>query len=407
MSGCLDGIRVVDMTSVLMGPYATQMLGDLGADVIKVEPHTGDTTRKIGASRNEGMSSGFLHSNRNKRSVCLDLKHPDGASAMRRLVASADVLVYNVRPRAMARLGLSWDHLRGDHPRLVHVGVFGYGQGGPYAAKAAYDDLIQAAVGLPNLLQLSGTPGPMYVPIAFVDRAVGLAAVNAVIGALFHRERTGRGQAVEVPMFETMVPFVLGEHLGGSTFHPPTGPIGYARLLSRERVPFKTTDGHVAAVIYTDTHWRRFCEMVGEAHVFESDPRFSSLDARTTNVGHVYAYAARWFATRDTDTWLRLLDGADIPAMRLHDVESLIDDPHLKAVGFLRETDHPSEGRITEMGCPSQWTESPPSIRRPAPRLGEHTVEVLAEAGLNTDEISKLIASGAARSPDEVGTHAA
>jgi len=406
VSGCLAGIRVIDMTSVLMGPYATQLLGDMGADVIKVEPPAGDTTRSIGAARHRGMSSGFLNSNRNKRSVCLDLKHPDAHCAMRRLLADADVLVYNVRPQAMARLGLGYDDLRQDHPRLVHVGVFGYGQQGPYAAKAAYDDLIQAAIGLPSLMERAGANGPMYVPIAFVDRAVGLAAVNAVVGGLFHRERTGRGQAIEVPMFETMIPFVLGEHLGGETFRPAEGPIGYARLLARERVPFPTVDGHVGAVIYTDAHWSRFCAMVGDPDRPAADPRFRDLASRTRHVGELYAYAAEHFARRDTATWLRLLDEADIPAMRVHTVESLLDDPHLRATGCLRDAEHPTEGPIREIGPPGRWTDSPLSIRRPAPGLGQHTEEVLREAGLTERELAELLDAQAAFTPGRSGRDA-
>ncbi len=233
--GPLDGVRIIDLTSVLMGPFASQVLGDMGADVIKVEAPSGDSTRGIGPMRNPGMGHDFLHVNRNKRGIVLDLKHPEGHAALLKMIERCDVLMYNVRPQAMARLGLTWEKLSALNPRLVMVGMVGYGQQGPYAAKPAYDDLIQGAVGVPSLVAVVGDGTPRYVPLAFVDRAVGLAAVNAVTAALFRREKSGRGQSIEVPMFETMVPFVLGEHLAGMTFEPPLGPLGYPRQLARER----------------------------------------------------------------------------------------------------------------------------------------------------------------------------
>ncbi|MGY3345323.1 crotonobetainyl-CoA:carnitine CoA-transferase CaiB-like acyl-CoA transferase [Bradyrhizobium sp. USDA 4459] len=235
--GPLKGIKVVDMTTVLMGPYATQMLGDYGADVIKVESLDGDVTRLIGPMRHTGMGPVFLNTNRSKRSICLDLKKPAGRDAVLRLLKDADVLVYNVRPQAMARLQLGYDVVSAINPRLVYAGVFGFGQDGPYAAKPAYDDLIQGATALPALMAQTGDGVPRYVPNALVDRIVGLTAVGAICASLVHRDRTGRGQRVDIPMFETMAGFVMGDHMGGLTYEPPLDKGGYARHLSRDRRP--------------------------------------------------------------------------------------------------------------------------------------------------------------------------
>ncbi len=400
MSGALDGIRVIDLTTVLMGPFATQLLGDLGADVIKVEAPTGDSSRALGPASHPGMGAGFLHVNRNKRSVVLDLKQPAAHAALLKLVATADVLVYNVRPQAMARLGLTWAALSAINPRLIYVGTFGYGQRGPYAAKPAYDDLIQGAIGLPSLVAHVGDGVPRYVPIAMVDRTVGMAAVNAVCAALYRREKTGVGQSIDVPMFETMVPFLLGEHFAGASFEPALGPLGYPRMLARERTPFATLDGYLCALIYADHHWRRFYEMIGRGDEFARDPRLADIGTRTRHIETLYAMVAEVLRTRGTAEWLALFEAADIPAMPLHTLESLIEDPHLGATGFFRLVEHPSEGLYRQMMPPAAWSESPPSVRRHAPRLGEHSAELLAELGYGAAELADMVASGATRCAD-------
>jgi crotonobetainyl-CoA:carnitine CoA-transferase CaiB-like acyl-CoA transferase len=395
--GPLAGVRVLDLTSVLMGPYATQILGDFGADVIKVESPSGDTSRGIGPWRHPGMGGGFLHVNRNKRAIAIDLKNDAGRDVLLRLARDADVVVYNVRPAAMKRLRLTYEAFAEVNPRIVYCGVYGYGQDGPYASFPAYDDLIQGAIGLPDLVGRVGDGTPRYVPIVFVDRAVGSAAVNAILAALYRRERTGRGQAIDVPMFETMVPFVLGEHMAGSTFDPPLGPVGYARLLSRERRPFRTKDGHVCAVIYTDRHWRDFYALTGHEAAFAADPRVHSIGERTKHMADLGAELAAIFATDTTDAWLERLNAADIPCMRLNTPESLMADPHLRAIGYFEPFEHPSEGRTWQMRPAARFSEPGRAVPMPAPRHGQHTREVLAQAGYADAEIDALLAAGAVR----------
>ncbi len=395
MSGPLAGVRIVDMTTVLMGPYATQILGDMGADVIKVEPPRGDGSRDLGPMRNPGMGPLFMHANRSKRSIVLDLKKKAGLRALLRLAKNADVLIYNVRPQAMARLGLSYEEVAAVNPRIVYVGTYGFGQSGPYAARPAYDDLIQGAAGLPSLAVRAGAEMPRYVPCTVADRTVGLNAVNAIAAALYYRERTGEGQAIGIPMFETMAQFVLGDHLGGRTFEPPLGPTGYARLLAKERRPYATKDGYICALVYNDKQWKSFFALIGRPEVLESDPRFADLGSRAEHIDELYSLVAETLATRTTAEWLVALDRADIPAMPMHTLDTLIDDPHLAAVGFFEMVEHPSEGRMRSMAVPGTWSKSQPAVERLAPRLGEHSAEILHEAGYSEAEIAALVADGA------------
>ena len=352
--GPLEGIKVVDMTTVLMGPYATQMLGDYGADVIKVETPDGDVTR---------------------------------------LIASADVLVYNVRPQAMARLQLGYDVVSNINPRLIYAGVFGFGQDGPYAAKPAYDDLIQGATALPALMAQTSDGVPRYVPNALVDRIVGLTAVGAICASLVHRDRTGRGQRVDIPMFETMAGFVMGDHMGGLTYEPPLDKGGYARHLSRDRRPYKTSDGFICVIVYNDKQWENFFKATGRDDL-RCDPRFATFAGRAVNIDMVYAELARIFETRTTAEWTELLTRADVPVMPMHDLESILRDPHLVATEFFPVVDHPSEGPIRSMKVSATWSDTPAEPARLAPRLNQHGAEILREAGFSADEIAALVRDG-------------
>ena len=391
-SGPLAGIRIVDLTTVIMGPYATQILADYGADVIKVEPPEGDIMR--GAAPMTGPKMGHLHlqMNRNKRGVVLDVKKEGGRRALLRLCEKADVFVHNVRPAAMKRLRLSYEDVREANARIVYASLLGFGSEGPYAGKPAYDDLIQGACGLPALLARSGAP-PAYVPANMADRVVGVNAVHVILAALLCRERTGEAQEVELPMFETLAQFVLDDHMGGRSFDPPRGPPGYSRLLHRR--PFETKDGYVCALVYNDKQWETFFRAIGRPADVAANPHLATYSERARNYQEAYATLANIFKARTTDEWLELLEANDIPCGRLNQLDDLIDDPHLKAVGFIQQIDHPTEGRLRLTGIPSRWSGFRLSVDRPPPRLGEHSVEVLREAGFTPAEIEGLIAEGA------------
>lgn len=376
-TGPLAGVRVVDLTSIGMGPFATQMLGDMGADVIKVESEGGDVFRHVTPQRHEGMSHTFLNLNRNKRSIQLDLKSPEGMRTITELIVASDVFVSNVRPAALKRLGLDFDTLKALNPRLIHCGCYGYGEGGPYSGRASVDDVIQAASGAAWLQGCLGAE-PAYVNTVIADKVCGLYVSNAITMALYARGSTGVGQAVEVPMFESMVSFLLPEHLAGLTFVPPIGEAGYARLLNKYRKPYRTRDGHIAVVPYTDAQWRRFFELSGHGEVLK-DARFASALERSRHIEDLYARVEAIVGERSTAEWTSLLAGADIPFSPINRIEDLVDDPHLVATGFWHRTSHPTEGALLMPGIPIRFSETPGSIRRHAPGLGEHTREIQDE----------------------------
>jgi crotonobetainyl-CoA:carnitine CoA-transferase CaiB-like acyl-CoA transferase len=379
MAGPLQGVRVLDLTTVVMGPFATQILGDMGADVIKIESPGGDSMRKVGPFRHSGMGPLYLQANRNKRSVVLDLKKAEDRQALLDLVPEADILVYNIRPKAMRRLGLDYDTLAAVNPGLIVCGAFGFGEGGPYAGRPAYDDIMQAVSGLSSLLQrVNGVPS--YAPINICDRTVGLYVANALLGALFHKQRTGEGQAIELPMFETMAQFVLADHIGGAAFVPALGDTGYKRLLSTQRGPYPTRDGHLCVVVYTDEHWRRFAAMIGAPDLVATDPCFASLQSRTVHAEQVGAFLAASLPGKTTKEWIALFEQADIPASPVNSLEDLLDDPHLHAVGFWEKVEHPTEGLLRVAKPPGTWSRTQPDVRRLAPGLGEHNEEVLPKS---------------------------
>lgn len=399
-AGPLAGVRVLDLTSVIMGPFATQILAQLGAEVIKVETPEGDNMRHVGPMANPGMGHIFLHANGGKRSIVLDLKHPAGREAALRLAEGCDVLISNVRPQALARLGLDAAAVAARNPRLIHVSCCGFDQEGPDAARPAYDDLIQGATGIPWLMQQYGAPEPAYAPTTLSDRVTGLHAVYAVTAALYAREKTGQGQAIVVPMFEAMAQFVLGDHMAGLSFEPPRGDAGYARLLTAHRKPYATADGMLCVLIYNDKHWRSFFAAIGEAEGLGRDPRFASHGARAAHIDAVYAEVARILRGRSTAEWRALLDAADVPNMPMNAPADLLANAQLRATGFLQDSVHPSEGALHTLAHPTRWSGTPPARElAPAPRLGEHTRELLAEAGYAPTDIDALLAQGACHLP--------
>lgn len=395
MAGPLTGIRVLDCTSVVLGPWAAQQLGDLGADVIKVEAPEGDTTRWLGPSRNRGMASFYLGCNRNKRSIVLDLKQEAGRKALFKLAESADVLMHNFRPEPAKRLGISFELLEEINPRLVYLATYGYRADGPLGSRAAYDDIIQAGTGL-AMLQSVVAGEPRFIPSIVCDKAASSAVVSAVLAALFERERSGRGQAVEVPMFETLVSFVMVEHLYGETFIPKAEQAGYKRILNKDRRPYRSKDGYFALLPYTDGHWREFCGLVERSDIL-NDPRFASLTTRLTNIDHVYSTLAELCVTRTNAEWTSLLRESNVPHGPVNSLEDLLTDPQLKATGYWSEMDHPSEGRLRIPGIAQRFSRTPPSVTQHAPSLGEHSVEILKEAGFADFEIKKMIEIGVTR----------
>ena len=389
MAGPLTGVRVLDLTTVVMGPFATQILGDFGAEVIKVEPPDGDVIRYAWPFRNPGMGSIFLNTNRNKRSVVLDLKKPAARDACLAIAKTCDVLVYNIRPQAMARLKLSYQDICSVNPRIIYVGCFGFSQRGPNAAKAAYDDMIQGASGIPWLLHKQGAREPRYAPMIVADRSVGQQVASAISAALYYREKSGKGQRIDVPMYEHLLQMILGDHLGGETFEPAHGPSGYIRILSPDRRPYQTKDGYVCALIYNDKQWKSFFDVIGKPEILKQ-PEFATHEARSRNYDRAYAMVAEELLKRTTDEWIQALERADIPVQRMNSLDDIVADPHLAAIGYLKSVEHPSEGRIKVLAVPSEWSESAPEYRRPTPRLGEHTREVLREVGLSDAEIDRL-----------------
>jgi len=390
----LAGIRVLDLTSVMLGPYATQMLGDYGANVIKIEAPSGDTTRRTGPGKEHNMASVFLGANRCKRSIVLDLKKPDARDALLKLVDTADVLIHSMRPQKMAALGLAPQVLRDRNPRLVVVAAYGFAQGGPYSGRPAYDDIIQGLCGLASLPERVGGQ-PAYTPSVIADKTCGLFAAQAVLMALIGRGRTGQASYVEVPMFEAMTGFTLAEHAYGGMFDPPTGPLGYDRLLTPWRRPYPTRDGHLCMVPYTDQHWRSFFAEIGKPEL-QDDPRFCGMTERTQHIDLLYAMVGRRLAEGGTTAhWLAVCERLDIPAAPLNRLEDLYSDPHLAATDFFKTLVDARMGAL-RMPRAALRFDGQDAVLSVPPRLGQHTREVLSEAGMDDAAIDGLLSSGAA-----------
>ncbi|KAF0097183.1 MAG: L-carnitine dehydratase/bile acid-inducible protein F [Rhodospirillaceae bacterium] len=389
-TGPLAGIRILDLTTVLFGPFGAQTLGDWGAELIKVEGLTGDQWRYTGQFRNRGMSGQFMAANRNKRSVAVDLKTPGGAEVLRCLIARADALVTNIRPAALERLGFGYEACKALNPKIIYAAATGFGQDGPWARRPAFDEIVQASSGLAS--SIGSDEEPAFVPSLVGDKLCGLALAGAVAAALVYRERTGKGQLVEVPMLETVAAFNSIEMLGGHAFVPPIGPVGYKRV--KERKPVRTRDGWLTMLPYSGENWCTFFETVGHPECIEE---FSVRDPikRAANIDAIYARMKEIALERTTAEWEELLLRIDVPHASFAKMTEIGEQPHLKAVGLFQKLEHPTEGTIQQARPPARFSESPAAIRRLPPRLGEHTREILAEVGYSEADIDALVGAKA------------
>ncbi|MBV8806620.1 MAG: CoA transferase [Sinobacteraceae bacterium] len=388
--GPLSGVRVIDLTAMVMGPYCTQIMADMGADVIKIEPPEGDNTRYISVGPTSGMSGVFVNVNRGKRSVVLDLRTEAGRTTLRGLIARADVFIHSMRSKAIAKLGFGYEDVAAINPAIVYTNCYGYSRRGPDKDLTAYDDTIQAECGLPAVQQkLTGEAN--YVGTIMADKVAGLTALYSTVMALFHRQRTGEGQEVEVGMFETMASFMLVEHANGAMFNPPLGPAIYPRAVAPNRRPYRTSDGYISALIYNDKQWSAFVGAVRPA--WATDPQFATLELRARQIDRVYALIAGTLAERTTEEWLQLFRSLDIPAAPLRTPDQLFDNPHLNAVGFFETVDTP-RGPVRFPGVPTWFSRTPGHVAGAAPELGANTQAVLEELGLPAEAVKSVPGSG-------------
>lgn len=382
VTGPLKGVKVLDMSSVVLGPFATLIFGDLGAQVTKVENGKGDMMRYAGKSPTGDLGPIYTNLNRNKASVKLDAKTTEGKAAIVAMLQDADVFFHNVRLAGMGRLGLDYDSVKKINPGIVYVHCAGFGADGPYAKRQAYDDLIQAASGFAHLGSMRDGSPPAYAPSLVADKTVGLFATYATLAALYHREKTGEGQFVQVPMLESFTFFNMVENLYGETFLPGNGKVAYTRSINKNRKPYPTKDGYIALVPYSDAQWEKFFELGGKPGVFE-DPRFSTYQARTENIGALYALIEDVSATKTTDEWLELMAQENIPAMRFNQMGDVLTDEHLSAVGFFKTREHPVAGLYRSMKHPVHFSATPASVHSDPPQLGADTEAILAKLGLS------------------------
>lgn len=393
--GPLGGIRVIDLTTVMFGPYCTQIMGEMGADVIKVEPPDGDIGRQTGVSRTKGMSTPHLMKGRNKRSIVLDLKQPAGLDALQRLTQTADVFVHNMRPQAARKLGIDYDHVSAWQPTIIYAAAVGFGEDGPYAERPAYDDLIQGMSGIAGLYGMAAGE-PRYAPTVMADKTSGLFLLYSISMALFHRERSGEGQQVQVPMFECFVSFLMNEHMQARSYEPATGPAGYQRLLTPHRRPYPTADGYICVMPYNNRHWQRFFDLI-ERPELKSDPRFIEQAARSQNIDALYAIVAENMLQHTTSAWLDRLGKADIPCGPMNTPDDLFQDPHLQAVNMFPVINHPTEGQLRHIKVPVKFSKTPGGLKRHADRLGGSSTALLTELGYTAAQIAELETNGVTR----------
>ena len=388
-SGPLTGVKVLDLTINVLGPVATMILGDMGADVIKIETPEGDPNRQNGPARHPNMAAMHLNMNRNKRSVTLNLKRPEAREALLRMVDSADVFIHSMRPAAAQRLGIAYEEIARRNPRIVYGYGCGYMPGGPRENDPAFDDVVQGEAGIADLM-LRSVGQARYLPTVLVDKFCGYMLASAVSMALYARERSGVGQLVRVPMLETIVAFNLQEHLWGGVFDPPMGSgVGYVRLLSEHRRPYETRDGHICVLAVNDEQWRRLLPAIGRPELV-TDPRFCTVDGRMKNIDHVYGVVSDQMKTQTTADWHRLLNAIDIPNGAMARFEDMLNDAYLNETGFFHRYEHPSEGPMLTPSVPTQFSATPGGIHRHPPKLGEHNAEVFAALGYSTQEIDTL-----------------
>ena len=389
MAGPLHGIRILDLTTVVLGPYCTQIMADMGADVIKVESPDGDSTRYIGAGRRLGMSGIFINLNRGKRSLVLDLKEPEGRAALLAVARGCDVFVHSMRAKAIDRLSLGFDAIRSVAPSIIYCSATGYGSRGRYRDKPAYDDVIQAGCGL-AMLQAEQLGAPQYVTTVVADKVTGLMTLSGILLALFHRSRTGEGQMVEVPMFETMASFVLAENICGQAFDPPLGRAVYERLTTPARKPYRTRDGYLSVIVYTDRQWKEFLRVADRADL-AADPRLASFAARTSHVDFMYRLIESIIATRTCAEWIETLEDADIPVMPVLSTDQLFADPHLGEAKLMERVATARDGNMRLPRTPVELSETPARSLTAAPELGEHSRQILLEAGFAAGDVDTLV----------------
>ena len=381
---------IIDLSSVVVGPVCSLTLADHGAQVIKIEAPSGDLMRELGGGgRNPGMTGKFINFNRNKKSVCIDLKSPTGKEVMLRLISQADIFITNIRPDALEKLGLDWVSLHESNPQLIYCQMLAFGRGGQYFNRPAYDTVIQSSAGVAATFEKSSGE-PRFVPLVMTDHITGLVSAQAIGFALYRRTRVGQGELIEIPMFETAAAFVLREHMGNMTFEPAIGPIGDARVLDKNNRPVKTMDGYISISPNTDAQAFAFFEVIGRPEL-KDDPRFSNVASRTKNSEAYYLLRSNSLANKTSAEWIVIFEKNDIPCMRYNSLEDLMIDPHLQEVGFISEAEHPSEGMIKQLGLTNQFSGGVRTEFLPAPRLGENTLEIMQEFGFTAEEIETAV----------------